>query len=268
MKRHLALAPALLVVSSACSLAPQYQTPFAVENPLLKQIPLEKPAPASAPTHGEAAPKPPPPKTLDTRFEQGKRFAESFVKARSTNTDSADIRAFMSAGISYSQSLCHDYFTRLSSTKAHRDFAAKSTNLAGGLTSALMGLTKVASAQVAATGALFSFGEAAFDAYEDAFLVTPNVASLEQLVKRKQREEEIVIYRKLNAPTSQRWPDRIEDIDQAERSLNDYIFHCTVNGMRSLLETSIQQRTLSIETGNQDAQQAGKAKPASQLPRK
>jgi len=263
----LRLVPALaLVLLAGCSLVPKYQAPFAVENPLLKQIAMEKAAAATAPAGGGPAAAPPPPKSLDTRFESGKRFADAFVQARSTNTDK-DIRAFVSSGISYSQSLCHDYFTRLSSTKAHRDFAAKSTNLVGGLTSAMMGLTKVASAQVAATGALFSFGEAAFDAYEDAFLVTPNVASLEQLVKRKQREEEIVIYRKLNAEASEQWPDRIEDVDQAERSLNEYIFHCTVNGMRSLLETSLQQRSQNIESGNQAAQGTSKDTKATQLPR-
>ena len=176
---------------------------------------------------------------------------------------------YLGTGITYSQLLCAAYFDRQVYAQAHRNFARSEMNLSAGLASTLLGLAQASTTGVAATGALFSFSEASFDAFDSAYLVSPELADLERLVREKLREEEVVIYRKLHADTRLRWPDRVETLDQAERVLGDYIFHCTFNGMKLLLSSSVRKRSDDIEQ-NVRALQSGadSQKPASQIQQK
>jgi len=214
---------------SGCSNLTTMQTPFSVRNPLVHGV-------MSA---GGSD-------TTTYIGEKAQKFVDAYKAANSTANDST-LRDYVGAGITYSHLLCKDYFDRLTLTKAHRDFAKKETNLAAGLAATVLGLAKASSANIAGVGALFSFGGASYDAYNESFIVSPDLSELERLVKEKQLEEEVVIYKKLNASSSLRWPDRIETLDQAERALSGYIFHCTVNGMRILLSASIQKKTSEIE---------------------
>lgn len=166
----------------------------------------------------------------------------------------------MGTGLTYSHLLCKDYFDRLTFTKAHRDYAQKETHLTGGLASAILGLASVNSAVVGGTAALFSFGGASFDTYNETFIVSPDIASLEKLVKEKQFQEEALIYKKLDATTGT-WPDRITTLDQAERSLSGYIYHCTVNGITALLDTSVQREAQVVKTSTEAIKTTGVAAP-------
>ena len=227
MKYLLKLLP--LIVIAGCSVFPRYQTPFSVRNPLIYGSMKAKDG------------------TTDTTYlaEKAQAFIDAYKAARDKENDDT-IKKYVDTGITYTHLLCKDYFDRLTFTKAHRDFAKKETNFIGGFASALMGLAKASSSSVAATGALFSFTEASFDSYNESFIVSPDISTLERLVKEKQQEEEVIIYKKLNA-TSGNWPDKIETLDQAERALSAYICHCTVNGIRILLDSSLQQKAKELE---------------------
>lgn len=214
---------------AGCSSFSTLQTPFSVRNPLVHGV-----------MTADAG------NTTFYLSEKAQAFIDAYKDAKATSNETT-VRAYLGAGITYSHLLCKDYFDRLTLTKAHRDFAQKETNLAAGLSATVLGLAKASSANIAGVGALFSFGGASYDAYNESFIVSPELSELERLVKEKQLEEEVVIYKKLNAAENQRWPDRIETLDQAERALSGYIFHCTVNGMRILLSASIQQKTREIE---------------------
>ncbi|MGV2842986.1 hypothetical protein ACE1OG_03710 [Aeromonas hydrophila] len=239
----------LAALLTGCSAFPTSQTEFSVRNPLI---------------HGNMKSK----DGSDTTYlaEKAQAFVDAYKGARD-NEGIVTIKKYIGTGITYSQLLCKDYFDKLTLTKAHRDFAKSQINLTAGLASALMGLAEASSASVAATGALFSFSEASFDSYNEAYIVSPELSGLERLVKEKQKEEEVIIYKKVNA-TSGAWPDRLETLDQAERVLGDYIFHCTVNGMKILLNASIQKKTEEIEKNTPFIQQnTGKLAPSA-LPQK
>lgn len=238
-----------VVILTGCSAFPTYQTPFSVRNPLI---------------HGSMKDK----NGSDTTYlaEKAQAFVDAYKAARDSE-NSTTIKKYVGTGVTYSQLLCKDYFDKLTLTKAHRDFAKSETNLTAGLASALMGLAKASSASVAATGALFSFSEASFDSYNEAFIVSPELSNLERLIKEKQKEEEVIIYKKVNA-SSGSWPDRLETLDQAERALSDYIFHCTVNGMKILLNASIQKKAEEIENNTPVIQQNIQNLAPSALPQK
>lgn len=239
---------ALCALLCGCSSFETFSTPFSVRNPLI---------------HGQLINN----ERKETTFLQEK--ARSFIAAHNaatTEASASNLRAYVGTGITYSQLLCKRYFDELSFTKAHRDFAKRATNLSAGLTSTMLGLAKASSSGVAAAGAAFSFGQSSFDAYNESYIVTPELANLERLVREKQKEEELLIYRRLNA-TEGNWPDRVESLDQADRLLNDYIFHCTVNGLRILLASSIQAKTAELDASSRDIQNKPNV-PASQFPQK
>lgn len=212
-----------------------HRTPFSVRNPLIYGNLKDK--------HGQ-----------DTTYltEKAQAFIDAYRDARD-NESPRTVNKYIGTGVTYSQLLCKQYFDDLTLTKAHRDFAKSETNLTAGLASSLMGLAKASSATVAATGAMFSFTESSFDSYNEAYIVSPELSNIERLVKEKQKEEEIIIYKKMYAESGN-WPDKIETLDQAERALGDYIFHCTVNGMKILLNSSIQKKTEDIEKNTNQIQ--------------
>lgn len=245
MRQFLKLVPFALFLAG-CSAFSSYQTPFSVRNPLIYGTMKAKDG------------------TTDTTYlaEKAQAFVDAYKAARDGESD-VTIKKYLGTGITYSHLLCKDYFDKLTWTKAHRDFAKKETNLTAGLASAVMGLAKASSSAVAGTGALFSFGEASFDSYDESFIVSPDISNLERLVKEKQQEEETILYKKLNA-ISGKWPDKIETLDQAERSLNGYIFHCTANGIRNLLDDSVQQKADVIKEKTKEIQ-SDTSTPASEL---
>lgn len=218
-----------LALLTGCSVFPNYQTPFSVRNPLIYGGMKAKDG------------------TTDTTYlaEKAQAFVDAYKAARDGESD-ATVKKYLGTGITYSHLLCKEYFDKLTFTKAHRDFAKKGTNLTAGLASSLMGLAKASSAAVAGTSVLFSFGEASFDSYNESFIVSPDISNLERLVKEKQQEEEAILYKMLNASTGN-WPDRIQTLDQAERALSRYIFHCTANGIRILLDSSVQQKAKEVQ---------------------
>ncbi|CAA6811268.1 MAG: Unknown protein [uncultured Sulfurovum sp.] len=217
----------MIFVIIGCS-GSRYQTPFSIDNPLIKK-------------KMEA-------KNKDNNYlgEKAQSFINAYVEAKKNKRDGRAIRNYIDSGITYSHLLCNDYFERLSYTKAHRDFAQKETNLVGGLASGLMGLAQTSSSVLAGTGILFSFAGTSFDSYNESFLLSPNLSMLERLVKERQKEEEIVIYKKLNESFEKRWPNRIETLEQGERALSGYISHCTVNGIKTLLDAAVQNETTEV----------------------
>lgn len=230
------LACTLTAFFAGCSVFPSYQTPFSVRNPLIYGGMKAKDG------------------TTDTTYlsEKAQSFVDAYKAARDNESD-ATVKKYVGTGVTYSHLLCKDYFDRLTLTKAHRDFAKKESNLTAGLASSIMGLAKASSSSIAGTGALFSFGGASFDSYNESFIVSPDISTLERLVKEKQQEEEAIIYKKLNATTGG-WPDRIQTLDQAERALSGYIFHCTANGIRILLDASVQEKANLVQKNTIDIQ--------------
>lgn len=250
----------LAVMLSGCShLRSDLRDKFALRSPL-----IHGDASMGAEASPGAAPK------VRTTYLEAKAsdFLQAHRDARA-QTDARSLEHYVGTGITYAQLLCADYFDRQVYAQAHRNFARSEMNLSAGLASTLLGLAKASTTGVAATGALFSFSEASFDAFDSAYLVSPELADLERLVREKLREEEVVIYRKLHADTRLRWPDRIESLDQAERVLGDYIFHCTFNGMKLLLSASVRKRSDDIEQNVRALQAGGDSKkPASQIQQK
>lgn len=170
----------------------------------------------------------------------------------------AAIRLYVGTGLAYAQRTCDVYFSQLTYTKAHRDHAKSHVGLVGGLASGLLGLAKASAASIAATGSIAGFGIASFEAYDSAYLVSPEVETLQALVRKRQQLEEDEIYEKLNAGATKKWPEAIRSLDEADRALDGYIYHCQVNGIRSLFADSVKEKIEKLQKDRKPQGEKGK----------
>lgn len=181
--------------------------------------------------------------------DKGIIFSNAYYEVQA-NESSANIKKFTLSGISYANLRCSEFFTNLSLTKSHRDYAQKTTNLAGGLTSALLGLAQTKASTISAVGSVFGFGQASFNNYNESYIASPDIDTLRSLVKEKMRNTAITLYGKLDAQNDKKYPERIENFVQAEDELNNYIEICTANGMRELVKESVNTTRMKLEDEN------------------
>ncbi|ENU08669.1 hypothetical protein [Acinetobacter calcoaceticus] len=139
-------------------------------------------------------------------------------------------RYFYDSGASYWSAICTDYFRRSESASNQRLHAKRQTNLVGGLTSALLGLSNVPSATVGGIGAAFSAVDSGFDAYDNSFLVNMNLGLLSGAVFKRMDE----IY-KANETK------KFTNSGQVFLALREYSEPCTHTGMKRILDESLKK---------------------------
>lgn len=234
MYKGVTLIVLLILGLPGCNLV---QTPYSIRNPVIHE---------EVGKGGEGA-------TAENRTmlkETAARWVEAYGNAR-TATDPQirkfAIYNFVDAGITYSGLLCEEYFLAMKYTHAHRGFYQKEVSLISGMTSALMGLAQASAGSIAATGAAFSFGNASFDSYNEAFVFSADLNALESLVRASQAQQEVIILKKLNAADSQLPPDSIRTLDQAVRELDKYTYTCTRGGIVALLNDTVTDNMVAVK---------------------
>lgn len=237
MKKKSTLTILLAIALSGCGvLAPNLQTPFEIQNPAIKgqndfsagaminstskrywlayRNALEK--------NGYTVSVP------GTQPLDLKKLFNTTKYSQSATVDAAASVQLWKVGITYSDSLCEDYFSRLAFSKAHRLNARRQTNIAGGVISAIMGLSNVSTKVVGGTGVLFSGVDSGFDAYDSSFLVTPDIALMKSLVREKQKN-----FRNSVGDSN------IATVEDAIGYLLQYNEPCSYTGMQKLLSDSL-----------------------------
>lgn len=219
---------------ASCSLTPSYQTPYSVEDPTIKG---EKSFAVGK-------------MITSTNGRYWATYTKALAKAGFTGADSSLTlttlpsndaqqvnKLLWKEGTVYARTLCSDFFRRVSRSKSFRDHAKSQTNIAGGVITGLMGLADVNSAVVGGTGTLFSSVESSFDAYNSAFLVTPDLGLIEKLVREKQKAYKAEIDEK----------DTFEHVTDVIQYLNEYVYPCTFTGMHAILDESLNRRIQDFE---------------------
>ncbi|WIE48646.1 hypothetical protein [Pseudomonas sp. GM17] len=226
MYRGLAGVISIAFSLGGCSLI---ETPYSVRNPVIQ---------------GELKKGGTDPGTEDTTMlrETAQRWVDAYrevLRAKDPVAKKSAIYHFVDSGLTYSGLLCEDYFLTMKHTQAHRGFYQKEANLTSGLTSSLMGLAEASAGSIAATGAIFSFGSASFDSYNEAFLFSADLNTLESLVRANQSQQEVIIFKKLDAAPDVVAPNSILTLDQAIRELDKYTYTCTRGGIVALLNETV-----------------------------
>ncbi len=233
MNKGMTILMLLLLGLQGCSLV---KTPYSIKNPVIHEEVVKG---------GDGA-------TVESRTmlkETAARWIEAYGNARTAADPQIRkfaIYNFVDAGITYSGLLCEEYFLAMKYTHAHRGFYQKEVSLMSGMTSALMGLAQASAGSIAATGAAFSFGNASFDSYNEAFVFSADLNALESLVRASQAQQEVIILKKLNASDEKPPPDSIRTLDQAVRELDKYTYTCTRGGIVALLNDTVTDNMAAV----------------------
>jgi len=135
---------------------------------------------------------------------------------------------FVGAGMALSDIRCKDYFKRLGQAAQQYAFGRKELGLASGTVAGLQGLTGVSAKVVAITASMFSFGIASTENYADAFLFSPEISGVQQLVESAQNA-----YRVATPPLEgMKYPEALTH-------LRTYDQLCEVQTIRRLVNESI-----------------------------
>lgn len=118
------------------------------------------------------------PKALDPYIG----YREAISAASADNASPQTREALLREGMSMIEFRCGLYFDALGKAVQELSFSRKETSLVGGLTQTAMGLANQSAKSVANTGALFGFMTSTMDAYQEAFLYTPEIDTMRRLV--------------------------------------------------------------------------------------
>ena len=165
------------------------------------------------------------------------RFRAKLLKASEAGATSEEIKEYLDTGITVVDLYCHEFFKQISVSKAHREFLRAETNQLGGFLSAVLGLADAGSAVTGGFGALFSFFDASIESYDSAYLVSPDLPTVQALVNQTQSKLAAEL---TSANATYTYP-------QAERALTLYANNCTFNGIRGLINSSLASSKATVE---------------------
>ena len=165
------------------------------------------------------------------------RLKTKLLVASDTGATSQQILEYLDTGVTVVDLYCHEFFKQVSVSQAHRQYLRAETNQTGGLVSAIMGVADAGSGATGGVGALFSFLDSSIESYDSAYLVSPDLPTVQKLVMQTQSQ----LAAELTASGS------VYTYPQAERALTMYANNCTFNGIRSLMNSSIATTTTTVE---------------------
>jgi len=157
---------------------------------------------------------------------------EQAAKLLSDYRTVVDSVKFMQTGVTLSRFYCDIYFQRLIEEQTRRNFARSQSNLAGGLTSAILGLASAGSGVTGGVGALFSFIDATFENFDANFLVSPDIPAVYDLVRRAQKTWEDTNLGSANANLS---------FAESERLIKEYANICSFIETKRLVTEAVQR---------------------------
>lgn len=156
------------------------------------------------------------------------KFLSALEAAKAGTANAESYQALYLEGKGLIDYNCATYFSRLGKIQQDMSFTRQETSLAGGTISAILGQATTSVKTIANAGALFSFGTASMDTYQDAYLYSPDVGAIEQLVQGEMKKFSD------NNPADNitRWGD-------AAGLLAKYEQYCQPQGIRHLINTSL-----------------------------
>lgn len=179
-------------------------------------------------------------KSSVVRYKSEKRDAGDIFRCVQFNpkATTADVESHVRAGLALSDYFCDNFFERIAEHSGKRRFARNVTNDVGALVSTVLGLAAAGSGVTGGIGAGFGLLDGTWRNYDDNFLVSADLPTLQKLVYSEQDK-----FR-----TALRMPGNYPD---ATNIILRYANLCSFVGMRSLLTSSMAQKTdeNNAETG-------------------
>jgi hypothetical protein len=174
------------------------------------------------------------------RYRKGTKNADdifrcTFFKSLDQETPARRVeivQGHVKAGFALSDYYCDNFFTRIAEHAGKRKFARNSTNDVGALVSTVLGLAAAGSGITGGVGAGFGLADSVWRNYDENFLVSADLPTLQRLVQSEQDKYRETVYKAI--------PDNYPD---ATIAILRYANLCSFVGMRGLLTQSMADKT-------------------------
>lgn len=162
-------------------------------------------------------------------FSKQGSFRAALKESSGAPSNSALATNYLDTGVTVADLYCQVYFKKLSVQHADQVAGRGALNIADAAVSALLGLTGTGANTIAGASVLFSATEAQYENIDAAYLVSPNISSVERLVTDARQ----TLYREILSD------DGPKSYAQAERRLNAYHKLCTFTGVNRLVDEAV-----------------------------
>lgn len=175
--------------------------------------------------------------------------AEQSASEQEPAIDDRTMREYLSAGFALTDIYCERFFRKADESQRRRKFGRAFTNDVGTVMTTILGLANAGENIVTGSQAIFGFGDSLWRNYDDAFVISPELATVRTLVLAKQDNfRERTLGKTVPLPTT---------YSGAQSVILRYADSCSYLGMKALLDQSaIQQRS------DLDSQTSGLRNPA------
>ena len=149
-----------------------------------------------------------------------------------------EVAGYLSSAFALTNSLCDDFFRTTNTAALHRQNLRANVNDVGTLISAILGFAKAGSIATSAVASATGFSDSIVRNYDSAYLVTPDLATLQSLV----RAEQVKVRKEImqSPPTT---------FEAARDATLFYAEPCSYLGMKRLLTNSVQLQTIVTREG-------------------
>jgi len=137
------------------------------------------------------------------------------------------VQRYINSGAALADLYCGLFFQQISQSAAHRKFLRSEVNDFGGLVTALMTATGSNATSIASSSAIFTLLDSTAENYDASYMVAPELSRVQRLVTKAQNEY-LANHGK-----------EIDDFHAAQRFLVQYADNCSFNGIRGLVNESI-----------------------------
>jgi hypothetical protein len=178
--------------------------------------------------------------------------------------DPLPMRKYLGAGFALSDYYCEEFFRQADESQRRRHFGRGLTNDAGTAIATILGLANAGQGVVTGVAAGFGFGDNVWRGYDDAFVVSPDLATVRSLVMAAQDDlREKTLGTNATLPTG---------YGKAQSVIMRYANVCSTLGIQALLNQSADEQRQKLNdsanpktsSDNGQPQDTGKAPPSGQ----
>jgi hypothetical protein len=155
-----------------------------------------------------------------------------------TDGTQEEVDIYLRSAFTLTNSLCDDFFRSTNAAALHRQNVRTNINDVGTFVTAILGISNAGSIATSAVASATGFGDGLVRNYDASYLVTPDLATLQPLV----RAEQVEVRKSIMA-------DHPATFETARDAALRYAEPCTYLGMKRLLTKSVQLQTVATQKG-------------------
>lgn len=181
-------------------------------------------------------------------------------KPRTDDVGSKEMKPYLDAGFALTDYYCESFFRDADESQRRRRFGRALTNDTGTVISTILGLANAGQNVVTGVAAGFGLGDNIWRNYDDAFVVTPDLANIQSLVMAAQDN-----FRQKTMNTDADLP---KNYGKAQSIILRYANLCSTLGMKALLSqasdeqrTDLQKKTMAATNPPAAAPEGGATEP-------